>query len=306
MACLKWWINLFQTGGGGDAQLTRVRTELLNAAVLSIEDTGNGAGKIITLQSVKTFLNTRGVGAMIPTDGPLPDHLIPHSISRNFDPVALSKALLWKELSITEWLAHILDEKVADQNVEFDPTRSPQFAERVLVILSRTWVSGSLSKEHQSEIIRLMRGKPCIPSSAGLKRPQDVYFKTAEFFSDLPIVRLPSGSIVKGALEKVLQDLGVRKHVDLQVVFDRWSLHYISFVYRKLIDCQDDQNWRLVNLRACEVFGYSPVNPLARGDESFTAYLCFSQGAATFRHHSGNEEGCPFRSKRALRTNRYF
>lgn len=219
VACLKWWIKLYKTGGGGDAQLSRVRTELLGAAVLTLGDPGNGVERIVTLQSIRTFLNTRGSGAMIPTDGPLPDHLIPHSVSRNFDPASLQSALLWTELTIVEWLQHLLDDKVAAQNVDFDPTRSPQFAERVLNILARAWPS--LGREAQQEIVSLMREKSCVPSSMGLQRPQQTYFQTAHVFSDLPIVVLPSGATVKGALEKVLQELGVRKHVDLQVVFDR-------------------------------------------------------------------------------------
>lgn len=220
VACLKWWIGIYKEGNTNPAQLQRVRAELLNTAILVVGKLGSPEEKLIPLNTVKTFLNSRGMGALIPSDGPLPDHLLPVSISQHFDPTSLGSAMAWRELAILEWLQHLLDDKVTTTNAEFDPTRSAPFAERLLNILTRAWPS--LSKTSTEAIVQLLQQKKCIPTTMGLRSPQEAYFQTAHVFSDLPIVTFPSGTPVKGTLEKVLQSLGVRKHVDLQIVFNRY------------------------------------------------------------------------------------
>ena len=79
----------------------------------------------------------------------------------------------------------------------------------------------------QALITGLMKEKACIPTRSGMQQPDKAYFPNATFFPDLPVVTLPKGSQVKGNLEKVLEALGVRKHVDLQIIFDRF-VSYIS------------------------------------------------------------------------------
>ncbi|KAI0077558.1 hypothetical protein K474DRAFT_1750473 [Panus rudis PR-1116 ss-1] len=217
VACLKWWIGVWKDGSGA-AQLHGVRAELIDAAILI---TGGGVAeeKAIPLSTIRTFINTRGLGALILADGPLPPHLLPISVSQQFDPHNLASAMLWKELSILEWLEHLLSDEVASTHADFDPTKSAPFAERLLTILSRAWPS--LSKDAQERIVGLLRPKECVPTSKGMKQAEQAYFETAHVFSDLPLVLLPSGAPVKGQLEKVLQALGVRRHVDLQIIFNR-------------------------------------------------------------------------------------
>lgn len=67
----------------------------------------------------------------------------------------------------------------------------------------------------------MLTPKSCIPTSSGLQKPQLAYFPSANIFNDLPVVTFTSGSALKGNVEKLLSFVGVRKHVDLQVVFDR-------------------------------------------------------------------------------------
>lgn len=216
IACFKWWVNLHKSGA--DGQVQRIRTELLDAAVLSTT-TSDGTEKIITMGSIQSFLNTRSIGSLIPTDGPLPHHLLPVSISRHFDPQSLQSAFGWREFTIGEWLRHILGSEEISQNVEFDMTKSAAWAERVLNVLARAWPSSA--RGVQEDIIGLLKDKTCIPTSAGLKVPGEAYFQNAHVFPDLPLITLPSGSPVKGPIEKLLQALGVRKHVELQIVFNR-------------------------------------------------------------------------------------
>ncbi|THH29159.1 hypothetical protein EUX98_g5023 [Antrodiella citrinella] len=219
IACIKWWLGVYTDHGGSKPQLDRIRTELLNAAVLVVGTPGSGAEQMVPMSTIQTFLNTRGAGAHIPSDGPLPSHLLRLTISRNFDPVLLSSALGWSELSIVDWLRHILDDEVALSHPEYDPTKSTDFADRLLNILAK--VLPVVSKSTVDAAVQLLQPKACIPTSLGLRLPQEAYFQTAHIFSDLPLVKFTSESPIKGNLEKILLALGVRKHVDLQIVFDR-------------------------------------------------------------------------------------
>jgi Protein of unknown function (DUF3684) len=221
IACLKWWIGVTKQGGStkqGSSINLQGRSQLLDALVVSV--TGPPE-KIMKLSDAQTFLNSRTGGAIIPTDGPLPSTLLPSSITRSFDPDVLASVFPWKQLSILDWLRHVTDPKVAAADTEFDITQSPPWAERVLTVLARAWPS--LAKPAQEDVINILSPKSCVPTSTGLKVPDQAYFSSVNLFRDLPIVTMPSGAAVKGALEKVLQSLGVRKHVELQIIFDRSS-----------------------------------------------------------------------------------
>ncbi|KAI0299353.1 hypothetical protein B0F90DRAFT_1810632 [Multifurca ochricompacta] len=214
VACLKWWVGVSKQGN--NPSLLQGRSQLLDALVVSIVGPPE---KIMKLSEARTFLNSRTGGAIIPTDGPLPSTLLPTSITRSFDPDILGSVFPWQQLTIVDWLGHVTDPKVAAGNAEHDITLSPSWAERVLSVLARSWPS--LSKSAQEDVVRILGPKPCIPTSTGLKIPDQAYFASVNLFRDLPIVTMPSESVIKGTLEKVLQSLGVRKHVELQIVFDR-------------------------------------------------------------------------------------
>ena len=82
-------------------------------------------------------------------------------------------------------------------------------------------MSGTLSRVNQTYVVGLLHNPTRIPISAGMKLPSEAYFSNADIFHDLPVVTLPSRVQIKGTLEKVLANLGVRKHIDLQVTFNR-------------------------------------------------------------------------------------
>lgn len=213
IVCLKWWIGLNKQGATPD--LLRIRTDLLNAAVLVMGD------DILPLNKVQTFLNMRNMGNFVPVNdhAPLPGHLLPLSVSKHFEPADLQTSFPWRELSIIGWLRHIIDPVVTNVDVQHDITASPSWAERVFTVLARAWPS--LSMVDQNEICMLLKDKACVPTSSGLKLPSESYLQNANIFKDLPIATLPSGTIIKGPLEKVFIAMGVRKHVELQIVFDR-------------------------------------------------------------------------------------
>ncbi|CAG8841080.1 2793_t:CDS:2, partial [Racocetra persica] len=73
------------------------------------------------------------------------------------------------------------------------------------------------SSNDQNMIKQFLIEKKCIPTKHGLKIPDDAYFPNVDLFPDLPIINFQNVKVV----EKLLQKLGVRKHVELQLIFDR-------------------------------------------------------------------------------------
>jgi hypothetical protein len=215
VGCIKWWISVYDTSN--IPNITSVRKQLIDAAVLSISTLGDE--KIIPLNSIKTILNQRHLNG-IPSDGPLPTHLLPISIAKHFALDDLKRTCSWADLTMTDWLDYICDPAVASVNPAYNIESSPHWAEKVLLFVARNWGHG-LSLPLKQHVINMLKGKTCIPTSNGLKRPDESYFSSADIFHDLSTVKLPSGTPVKGSVERLLQDLEVRKHVELQLIFNR-------------------------------------------------------------------------------------
>ncbi|KAG8215924.1 hypothetical protein J3R82DRAFT_7898 [Butyriboletus roseoflavus] len=222
VACLKWWTSLKQDST--DVNMAQIRVQLLSAAVLSSAD-----GRVLPLSSVQYFINTKTLGTHIPFDGPLPVTLMPLNVTKHFTPLELTN-FNWAEFTIINWLQHVSQPNVMSANPDHDFTKSIDWAERVLTILSRVW--SSLSNEMHTSAKKVFAGKKCIPTSCGLTSPELSYFPNTNMilFGDLPLVQFPSGLVIKGQMERLLSFIGVRKHVDLQLVFDRmvktgdWSI----------------------------------------------------------------------------------
>jgi hypothetical protein len=217
VACLKWWISVTNQGNNFHHR-HRETWQLLDALVVSITE----PLKMMKMSDARMFLNFKIDGAIILADGPLSNTLVPTSITRSFDQDVLASVFPWKQLSIADWLRFVTDPKVAAANADFDITHSARWAERVLTVLVQAW--SYLAETAQEDVIGILSPMSCIPTSTGLKVPNQAYFFSADSLNllcDLPIVTMPSGAFVEGTLEKVLQSLGVRKYVELQVIFDR-------------------------------------------------------------------------------------
>ena len=211
-ACLQWWINTSQQN---PAEAGDIRQKFLDAARLIVGPSNNGDERIIPSKRIQTFLSPRNV--VIPTDGPLPSHLLPISVSHRISSDQLQRYLRWRELTVVEWIQHIAN-PVVYQSSGFNIVESPVWAERVLQVLGRSW--STLSQTIKTSIVGLLNRLTCIPTSFGMKMPSKVYFPSAGFFQDLPIVKFPSGAQIKGGLQEVLADLGVRRYIDLEVIYN--------------------------------------------------------------------------------------
>ena len=223
IACLTWWIGVFQ---GNQERLLSVRRELLDALVLMLDDPTPSSQKLIPLNTIKFFLNPKTSQGIIPLDGPLPPYLLPVAVSKSLKPEALSSCFPWPEFTVMNWVLYITDLQAGTFDAQWDITMSPIWADRVLGVLARAWPSlGAASKDR---VCKLLVDKTCIPTSCGMKMPPQAYFPNVNMFQDLPIITLPSGTPIKGPLEKLLQDLGVRKHVELQIVFSRSVVSFLA------------------------------------------------------------------------------
>ena len=227
IACLEWWIGVCREGDY--ERLLPIRKQLQDAIILTNEAQGPDASQeIISLATIRSFINPKSSYGGIPLDGPLPDYLLPFEVSKAFKPEDLSAAFPWTELTIVQWLAFICD-PTAKRSADVDMNTSPSWAERVLALVARAWPT--LSTQSKEEIHTILHNKTCIPTSRGMQIPSQSYFPNVNMFRDLPVVAFPSGKVANGSLEKVLKGLGVRKHVELQLIFNRYAVHLSKFYY---------------------------------------------------------------------------
>ncbi|KAJ1300947.1 hypothetical protein OPQ81_003373 [Rhizoctonia solani] len=213
VALLKWRMGL-------DAELTRahareLREVFLGAAVFCLKEEGK-QDKVVPLASIRTFINPRT--SAIPLDSPLPDHTLPFAVSKQLGNADFRGLFGWTELGVPDWIAYLVN-PTARKETGVDITLDAVFAERVLGVIARAWPS--LSAAQQQDVCTKLSDVPCIPTRAGIKIPTEAYFSNAHVFPDLPIIVMPKGTVVKGTMEKVLISLGVRRHVELQIVFTR-------------------------------------------------------------------------------------
>lgn len=218
IACLKWWVTV----AAHPSYEISLRSKLLNNAMLTIADPRDAAlsEKIQPLSAVRFYLNT----SRLPTDVPLPDSCLSYEVSKSFSTNEISRVFGWSELTVSAWLKNLVQISVqaphsssnliADTNLQ----TSAAFAEKVLLTLSRAWFA--LPSSQHDEIQQLLAEVTCIPTRLQMQKPNDAYFSNVSLFSDLPIVELPTAQ-VKGNLEKLLIALGVRRHVELQMIFNR-------------------------------------------------------------------------------------
>ena len=174
--CLKWRINL-NTDGIRSQILAELRHKFLDTAICTVFD-GKGGERIVPLSLIKTVLIPRNATATIPTDGPLPDHTLPFSLSRQLKSDALLTLFGWSELTVPIWLENLVSPPVLGGKPELDLTQSPIWAEAVLSTLARPWPS--LPKDHQAQVIQLLKPKACIPTKFGMKLPEESYFANAK------------------------------------------------------------------------------------------------------------------------------
>lgn len=192
VACLRWWLLVAAHPSYEPSLLRR----LVRSATVALD------GRVQALSDVTHVLNTNRV----PADVALPPTCLAYEVSRHLRTSELSAVFGWPELTIPEWLAHTSPGMT-----------TPEAAESVLSTLAWAW--GGLQAAQRAQVAAALAPLPCIPTRSGMRRPGDAYFESVSLFPDLAVVRLSQP--VRGSLEKLLDALHVRRHVDLQLIFDR-------------------------------------------------------------------------------------
>ncbi|KAL0090981.1 hypothetical protein F4703DRAFT_1790933 [Phycomyces blakesleeanus] len=242
VACMKWWVECNKKNPSIPSAFIEslditVKNRFLDAAILNC----NGE-RLLTLSAAKWWVNPK----IIPLDVKHPDTTLPFNITKNFvGPDLGSYFGDLKELPVLEWVRFIASKKELEE--------SPVFAEQVLAISSRGYQHSSVSA--QSGISSILQSKTCIPTKYGMKLPTEAYFTSVNLFDDLPIVNFKAPRTIT---DQFLTSLGVRKHVELQMVFDRlvsegsWShvelVKYLTSVQTTLSSVE------LARLKASQIF----------------------------------------------------
>lgn len=184
---------------------------LLRVAVAHDEDENGKPSRLIVLADITGFLNPH----RIPADLPVAPTVMPFRFTKALNKQEL-EALGWVELQTVPWLRWLVN-NAGDRSVlssEHDITQSQSFAGQVLPVLSRQWET--LSSSSKQTVITTLQPQTVIPTKLGMKRPAETYFASVRLFADLPVVHG-----LNGVKEKLLVALGVRKTVELGVIFDR-------------------------------------------------------------------------------------
>ncbi|KAL8692962.1 MAG: hypothetical protein Q9218_002111 [Villophora microphyllina] len=182
---------------------------LLDSAVATDEE--DGSNQTLALSQIIDYVNPD----KIPPTMPVPPTTIPFKYTKGLSKFD-TDALGFQELHTVKWLQWLVVHRDARGQVsaEHDIEKTPAFAIGVLKVLSKQWPS--LSQEGKTAILTALENRTVIPTKMGMKKPSDAYFSSVKLFQDLPVIQdLPN---VK---EPFLVALGVRKTLEIGVVFDR-------------------------------------------------------------------------------------
>lgn len=110
---------------------------------------------------------------------------------------------------MVRWLRHVTTQPQLQQL-----TNDENLASSILSLASKCWEQ--LDTSSKDTVVKILSPHAIMPTKMGMRRPAESYFPTVKLFDDLPTLKPFAGS-----KEKFLSALGVRKTIDLPVVFDR-------------------------------------------------------------------------------------
>ncbi|OAG37342.1 hypothetical protein AYO21_08419 [Fonsecaea monophora] len=186
-------------------------SNLLAVAVANDDRPEGNRSPLLQLGEIRHFLNP----SRTPVDFPVPPSVMPFKFTKGMGKHEL-ESLGWEELQLVTWVRWLIaqsgNRQVLAENQ--DITKSAEFSSQVLPLLSKQW--DSLSQPSKSSLVELLVKHTVIPTKFGMRKPGDAYFPSVKLFDDLAIIE-GLGSVK----DKFLLALGVRKTVELGVVFER-------------------------------------------------------------------------------------
>ncbi|KAG8958915.1 hypothetical protein FRC03_008699 [Tulasnella sp. 419] len=253
--CMKWRIKLDKdnaVAGFGHPDhikfLEVTRFLLSKPTNLPHED-----GTIIRLESMKTIISPKSI---IPPGFPLPPSTLPLSVSTNFQPDTLLSVFGWSELQVDEWVEYLATPSSSNSDPDKDMTTSATFAEQVFDVIANGW--SIIPARQRARLGIILKDRTVVPTTSGMKIPRESYFSNDNVFPDLPVVVTYQGTALATDRKTLLEYLGVKRHVELQVVIDRmihtgnWDLKdLIKYLVRNKSSLPYGE---LVNLASIPVF----------------------------------------------------
>ncbi|KPI41695.1 uncharacterized protein AB675_9379 [Cyphellophora attinorum] len=193
------------------SKIDQATINTLLGVTIANDQTNGDTTRVLLLGQVQHYLNP----SKTPIDLPVPPDVMPFKYTKSLAKHQLDK-LGWSELQIVPWVRWLLqsarDRKVL--NSDQDITSSQTFSAQVLPLLSKQW--DSLSQSSKATLVELFAAQTVIPTRLGMRKPGDAYFPNVKLFDDLPTIQG-----LGATKDKFLVALGVRKTVELGVVFDR-------------------------------------------------------------------------------------
>lgn len=184
---------------------------LLRVAVANDEHSDGTPGQVLVLGNIDTFISP----SIVPAELPTPPTTMPFKYTKTMGKQSL-EAIGWKELQIVPWVQWLL-ENSRNRNVlsiEKDMTQTPAFSAQILPVLSKQW--DTLNPNSKTVVAEQLKNHTIIPTKLGMKKPPETYFTSVRLFDDLPTI-----TGLNSVKEKFLAALGVRKTVELEVIFER-------------------------------------------------------------------------------------
>lgn len=175
----------------------------ITVANIDVNDETN-SGRILPLGDVSTYINATRITPTMP----VPFDTIPFHFSKALPPRQL-QMFGWVELSMVRWLRFMTAAPQLQEIVD-----SEKLATQVLSLTAKCW--DQLDGGSRETVVNILTPHAIMPTKTGMRKPEESYFPAVKLFDDLPTVKpFPSSK------EKFLVALGVRKTVDLPMVFDR-------------------------------------------------------------------------------------
>ncbi|KIW70878.1 hypothetical protein PV04_03113 [Phialophora macrospora] len=186
-------------------------SSLLAVAVANDDSPEGNASPLLQLGEIRHFLNP----SRTPVDFPIPPTVMPFKFTKSMSKHEL-ESLGWEELQLVTWVRWLIAQSGNRQVLEErqDITKSAEFSSQVLPLLSKQW--DSLSQPSRTALVETLVKHTVIPTKFGMKKPGDAYFPNVKLFDDLATIE-GLGNVK----DKFLLALGIRKTVELDVVFER-------------------------------------------------------------------------------------
>uniref|UniRef100_U9UAW9 Sacsin/Nov domain-containing protein n=1 Tax=Rhizophagus irregularis (strain DAOM 181602 / DAOM 197198 / MUCL 43194) TaxID=747089 RepID=U9UAW9_RHIID len=192
IALLEWWISVED-----NTNLDKFTQFMQSATIRFINE-------LKALDTIHYILDASFVTSE--TETLVPDDVLPYKISKNFKNSDMKKYFKWNKLPLVNWARFIVK--------QFDSEVTPTFAESVHKILAKNM--NDTSQNDKNEIHDLFICKECIPTTRGMKKPDETYFQDVNLFPNLPVIQFQEFF----DFQNLMKILGVNEVIKIDLILE--------------------------------------------------------------------------------------